>query len=237
MHGPSCGHYRFGGEWYAYPRNYYTMNRQDSLFFFVDLGDYQNRNLPDWAYKAFLTGAPPADIFRSNSALAKAYAAFAKGKYYDSLVQFRLASRLEPDNALIYLSRAQVQVAVKDYRSAYDDLVKGLEILPEWADVRVNLTEIYSRTEDLYQHTEQLEQWVERYPRDFKAHFVLGYFYYFHQDYESAKNELIYALSWDEKLPAAQLLMDKILEFEAESEVITRDPLEVQNDDIEVTTE
>lgn len=213
------------------------MNRPDSLFFFVDLGDYRNRNLPDWAYDAFLGNAVPADIFRSNKTLAKAYAAFAMGKYYDSLVQFRLASRLEPDNALIYLARAQVHVAVKDYRSAYEDLVKGLEIMPEWADVRFNLTEIYSRTEDLYQHTEQLEQWVERYPRDFKAHFVLGYFYYFHQDYEAAKNELIYTLSWDENLPAAQLLMDKILEFEAESEVITRDPLVVSEDEIEVTTE
>ncbi|MDQ8187020.1 hypothetical protein [Pelagicoccus sp. SDUM812002] len=221
VHTDTCGHYRFSGRWHAYPRSYYTINRSDSLFFFVDLGDYQNRNVPDWAYMEYLDNASPTDIFQSNRPLAKAYAAFAKGSYYDSLVQFKRASQMEPQNALIHLASAQAQIAVKDYRSAFDDIVRGMDLFPEWADAYVNLSEIYSRTEDLKQHTTQLKQWVERYPRDYKAHFVLGYFYYFHQEYDAAKTELLYALSWDDDLKPAQLLMDKILEFEAESEVLT----------------
>ncbi len=197
------------------------MNREDSLFFFVDLGDYRNRNVPEWAYKEFVKTGNPVDIFKSSSSLAKGYAAFAKGRYYDSLVQFKLASSREPKNGLIHLATAQAQIAVKDYRAAYDAIVEGMDLFPEWADAYVNLSEIYSRPEDLEEHTELLKKWVERYPRDFKAHFVLGYFYYFHQEYEAAKNELLYALSWDDGLEAAHLLMDHILAFEAESEVLT----------------
>ncbi len=237
IHNANCGHYKFSGRWYAYPRNYYTMNRPDSLYFFVDLGDYRNRNIPEWAYEKFLERGSPIDIFRSSNPLSKAYAAFAQGSYYDSLVQFKIASNLDRKNGLIYLASAQAQVAVKDYRSAFDDIVTGMELFPEWADAYVNLSEIYSRPEDLEQHTQQLEQWVERYPRDFKAHFVLGYFYYFHQDYDAAKNELLYALSWDDQLEPAHILMDHILEFEAESEVMTIDQDVAPTDEIEVTTE
>ncbi len=237
VHSANCGHYQFSGHWYAYPRSYYTMNREDSLYFFVDLGDYRNRNIPDWAYQEYFDDSSPVDIFRSSNSLAKAYAAFAKGRYYDSLVQFKTASKQYPQNALIHLAQAQAQIAVKDYRSAFDDIVRGMELFPEWADAYVNLSEIYSNTEDLEQHSLELTQWVERYPRDFKAHFVLGYFYYFHQEYDAAKDELLYALSWDEDLKPAQILMDKILEFEAEAEVLTIEEEASPEEEAVITTE
>ncbi|EDY84495.1 tetratricopeptide repeat domain protein [Verrucomicrobiia bacterium DG1235] len=237
IHGANCGHYRFSGRWHAYPREYYTMGRANSLFFFVDLGDYRNRNLPDWAYEEYLADYATADIFRSTTPLAKAYAAFAKSRYYDSLVQFRLASQIEPDNGLIYLARAQAQIAVKDYRAAFEDLKKGMTLLPEWADVRINLSEIYSDTIDLDTHISQLEAWVERYPRDYKAHFVLGYFYYFHQEYDAAKNELQYALSWNDQLEPALNLIDHILSFEAEQEVLTMEQDLPPSNEVEITTE
>lgn len=213
------------------------MNKEDSLFFFVDLGDYKNRNIPEWAYREFSPKGGPIDIFRSSSSLAKAYAAFAKGRYYDALVQFKLAGKVNPKNGLIHFATAQAQIAVKDYRSAYDELVEGLKIFPEWADTYINLSEIYSRPEDLETHTRQLKDWVERYPRDFKAHFVLAYFYYFHQEYEAAKTELLYALSWDDQLAPAHLLMDHILAFEAESEVLTIEQEPSPENEAEVTVE
>lgn len=213
------------------------MNRPDSLYFFVDLGDYENRNFPHWAYERFLDGGRPTEIFNSSQHLAKAYAAFAKGSYYDSLSQFKRALRNDPQNGLVYFARAQAQIAIKDYRAAFDDLTRGLELFPEWVDVRLNLTEIYSRNQDLARHAETLKDWVERYPRDHKAHFVLGYFYYFHQNYEAAKNELLYTLTWNEQLEPAQLLMDRILAFEAESEVLTLEQDLPPQEQAPITTE
>ncbi len=207
--------------WLEYPKSYYTMNRPDSLFFFIDLGSYSNRNMDSWAYDAFVGRGRAIDIFRSSAPLAQGYASFAKSRYYDALIRFREAARRDPDNALVYFAKAQAQIAVKDYRAAFEDIQRGMELYPEWADIYLNLTEIYSKREDLTEHTKQLQEWVERFPRDYKAHFVLGYFYYFQQDYDAAKNELLYALSWDEDLEAAHLLMDRILTFEAESEITT----------------
>lgn len=213
------------------------MNRTDSLYFFVDLGFYENRNFPRWAYERFLEGSRPTEVFKSSKPLPKAYATFAKGSYYESLSHFKRAIQKDPKNGLIYFARAQAQIAIKDYRAAYGDITRGFELFPEWADVQLNLTEIYSRSQDLSRHTEQLKEWVERYPRDYKAHLVLGYFYYFHQEYDAAKNELLYALSWDDELDAAHLLMDRILAFEAESEVHTLEQDLPPQDDIPVTTE
>jgi len=232
------GPYNFEDDWFLYPRDYYVMNRQDSLYFFVDLGHYKNRNFPDWAYERYLGKNQRAiDIFKSSKPLAKAYASFAKGRYYDSLANFKRAIYADPENGLTYLARAQAQIAIKDYRGAFHDISRGLELFPEWAGVRINLSEIYSSSEEDIRHFEQLEDWVERYPRDYKAHFVLGYFYYFHQDYEAAKNELLYALAWDENLKPAQLLMDHILEIEAESEILTLEQTRNPEEKPETTTE
>ena len=232
------GPYHFEGRWYVYPKDYYVMGRQDSLYFFVDLGHYKNRNFPDWAYDRHLaTGERPVDIFRTSKPLGKAYAAFAKGSYYNALSNFRRAIYQDPENGLTYLARAQAQIAIRDYRAAYLDIKQGLERLPEWVDVRVNLSEIYSDTEAGVRHFERLEDWVKRYPSDYKARFVLGYLHYFHQNYDAAKHELLEALAREEQLPPAHLIMDRILEIEAEFEIQTHEQSPASQEEIPVTVE
>ena len=71
--------------------------------------------------------------------------------------------------------------------------------------------------------------WVGEYPRDYKAHFVLGYFHYFRQDYDAAKSEFVYTLAWDESHLQAKQLMESILVFEAETEVLA-----AENEDLEI---
>lgn len=203
------------------------MNRLNSFFFFVDLGDYVVRNLPKYVYDQNRSGGREIDIFNAHDTVSRAYAGFSQRNYYNSLLAFNTAIKADSDNGLLYLARAQVNIATNDYRAAYDDLVSGMELIPEWADVDLNIAEFYSNPHDLQKHMRELEVWVEKYPRDFKAHFVLGYFYYFQQDYISAKSELIYALSWNGEHQQSHDLMDRILAREAEAEIADAELTEV----------
>ncbi|MDQ8202484.1 hypothetical protein QEH54_05630 [Pelagicoccus sp. SDUM812003] len=237
VHGNDCGHYYVSGRWFTYPRSYYRIGQSDSLFFFIDLGDYRNRHFPDWAYDEFLAGGSPVDIFYSKTPISQAYVSFAQNRYYDSIMHFKRAIIADPDNGLLYLARAQAYIAIGDYREAFDDLKKGMEIIPGWVDLRLSLSEIYSDSDSFARHANELEEWVERYPRDFKAHFVLGYVYFFNQNYEEAKNELLYALSWDDELEPAHAMMDNILRYEAEAEAYTYEESTDPNEEADTTQE
>ncbi len=221
VHGANCGHFYYERRWHTYPRRYYTRNRHSSFYFFVDLGDYRRRNVSPRVYEDYIDyDSAPADIFSDDDPLSRAYAAFNEGKFYESVVAFNEAIERESDNGVLYIARAQAFVAISDYRAAYDDLVQGLELTPEWTEIELNLAEIYANPDWFQEHFDALSQWVGEYPRDYKAHFVLGYFHYFRQDYEAAKSEFVYTLAWDESHPQARQLMDAILAVEAESEVM-----------------
>tara|TARA_B110000467_G_scaffold164557_1_gene194275 strand:- start:2130 stop:3587 length:1458 start_codon:yes stop_codon:yes gene_type:complete len=221
IHGANCGHHYYERRWNSYPRGYYTRHRHDSFYFFVDLGDFRRRNVSTHVYEESLDyGNEPVDIFNDEDALSRAYAAFNAGKFYESVIAFNQAIEEDPENGILYIARAQAQVAIRDYRSAYDDLIIGLEMVPEWSEVELNLAEIYGNPDWFQDHYDNLNKWVGEYPRDYKAHFVLGYFHYFRQDYEAAKSEFVYTLAWDEEHPQAKQMMESILVFEAETEVM-----------------
>jgi len=221
VHGAGCGHFYYERRWHSYPRRYYTRHRHSSFYFFVDLGDYRRRNVSQRVYDDYIDyDSQPTDIFGDEDPLSRAYAAFNAGKFYESVVAFNEAIEREPDNGVLYIARAQAFVAISDYRAAYDDLVHGLELTPEWTEIELNLAETYADPEWFEEHFDALSQWVSEYPRDYKAHFVLGYFHYFRQDYEAAKSEFVYTLAWDESHEQAKQLMDSILAIEAESEVM-----------------
>ena len=230
VHGSNCGHYYYERRWNSYPRRYYTRNRHESFYFFVDLGDYRRRNVSTHVYEQSLDyGKEPVDIFNDEDALSRAYSAFNAGKFYESVIAFNQAIEEDPENGVLYIARAQAQVAIRDYRSAYDDLILGLEMVPEWTEVELNLAEIYGNPDWFQEHYDELSNWVGEYPRDYKAHFVLGYFHYFRQDYDAAKSEFVYTLAWDESHLQAKQLMESILVFEAETEVLA-----AENEDLEI---
>lgn len=226
VHGTGCGHHFYRNRWRAYPRHFYTRSRFDSFFFFVDLGSYESRNLPRRVYRETLVGDQPIDVFESSDPVSAAYAAFSDGNYYASLVEFNQAIGQDPENGILYLARAQARVAIGDYRLAYEDLIEGMRRIPEWADVAFNVSEIYSDPEDLGEHLAALEAWIERNPGDARGRFVLGYLYYFLQDYESAKGELVRVLSTNESHEQAKALLQRALQDEADQDAATREPAE-----------
>ena len=70
--------------------------------------------------------------------LSRAYAAFARGRFYESVIAFNDAIEFEPENGILYFARAQAHVAIRDYRSAYDDMIRGMIWFPngqKWISV------------------------------------------------------------------------------------------------------
>ena len=108
-----------------------------------------------------------------------------------------------------------------------------MELVPEWAEVDLDLAEIYGNPEWFQEHYDALNRWVGEYPRDYKAHFVLGYFHYFRQDYEAAKSEFVYTLAWDDSHLQAKQLMESILVLEAEAEVLAAENGDLENAPVE----
>ena len=103
-----------------------------------------------------------------------------------------------------------------------------MELVPEWTEVEFSVAELYANPDWFEEHYESLARWVSDYPRDYKAHFVLGYIHYFQQDYTAAKSEFIYTFAWDKDHPQARMLMDSILVFEEETEVRAVEKEEVE---------
>lgn len=233
VHGAGCGHYYYGGVWSVYPRTYYTRGRRNNFYFFVNLGDFRRRNVPEYVYEeSIYIEEDPVDVYEDSSPLSRAYAAFAKGSFYESVIAFNESIDADPENGVLYLARAQAHIAIADYRTAYEDLIRGMELVPEWTEVEFSVAELYANPDWFEEHYESLARWVSDYPRDYKAHFVLGYIHYFQQDYSAAKSEFIYTLAWDKDHPQAAMLMDSILAYEAEAEVRA-----VEKEDVEAFEE
>ncbi len=221
-HGPGYGHHYYVGRWSLYPRYYYTRHRRNCFYFFVDLGNYRSRNITTRVYERYVYhDTEPVDVFVAGDPVSRAYAAFGRGSFYQSVIAFNEAIEADPGNGILFLARAQAHIAIKDYRAAYDDLMLGMELVPEWTEVDFNIVELYGDPVWFEEHLNNLDRWVADFPRDYKAHFVLGYIHYFQQNYAAAKSEFIHALAWNEDHEQANRLMDSILEYEAETEVMS----------------
>lgn len=210
-------YYYFYDRWYAYPRHYYWYRPRHSFYWFVDLGDYVYREVPVYVVehqKRYVV--ENVEVFESDDPLREAYAAFANQDYYHAVASFSDALYDYPDDGLIYFGRAQAYVAIRDYRAAYEDILDGMELIPDWPQIRLNITEIYSEPIDFDIHLAELEQWVRTNDHDYRAHFVLGYVYYFLQEYELAKAELVRVLRDKPGHPVAERFLDEIYQRELE---------------------
>ncbi len=222
-HGAGCGHYYHHNHWYSYPETYYSYRPRNDFYFFVNLGDYAVREVPVYVqqtevrYVSTAVDNPPetVSVLEDTDPLSRAYADFANEDYFRAIVHFSDAISRDSNDGLNYLGRAQAYVAVGDYRAAYSDVIAGMERIPDWPDIKLNLTEIYADPDTFTKHLRFLEQWVEKHPTDYRAHFVLGYIYYFIQDYDRAKYELAFTLSSVKEHPQAMRLLDEIYERQA----------------------
>jgi len=218
VHYSGCGHYYYDNFWHAYPQTYYNRCRPRSFYFFTDLGGYEDRSVPTYvsSYQQQYPEPDPVNVYEAQDPLSEAYSAFARQDYYQSVVSFNDAVQQHGDDGLLYFARAQSYFAVADYASAYSDIVYGMGLIPDWGQVRFNMTELYNDPEEFTRQLRALEGWVSEHPNDFHAHFVLGYVYYFIQEYDLAKSELVYTLAYAPEHPQARRLLDQIYERQSE---------------------
>lgn len=227
-HYDGCGHHYWGNRWNTYPRVYYRSWRPQSFYFFVNLGDYETRSVPNYVQTVQTRYAPePYYIDEATDPLSEGYDAFATKDYYNAVVHFNDAIKQTPDDGLLYFARAQANIGIDDYKSSYDDIIAGMELIPDWGRVKFNMIELYSDPEEFTKQLQKIEDWVEKYPRDFRSHFVLGYVYFFIQEYDLAKSELVYALAYEPEHAQAKRLIEDIYAAQAEADVT--DPTVAQN--------
>lgn len=219
VHGPDCGHFFHHGAWYAYPSSYYVRRPSESFYFFVDLGAYGDRRVPDYVstYQRQYD-RQRGDVFEGRDHAASAYAHFAEKRYFRAIVEFDAAIEQRRDDGLLYFARAQAFFAVGDYRSAYEDLIAGMQWIPDWLDTQLNLTELYGDPAEFTAQLQALQKWTREEPKDFRAHFLLAYVYYFLQEYDLARAEVVYTLAYAPDHAEARRLLDKIYERQAEQE-------------------
>lgn len=220
VHGAGCGHHYYAGVWNSYPRTYYERDRSGGFYFFGSLGSYGERNVPDYVVDIQTRyETEPVDIFDADDHLSQAYAFFVEKSYYRSITEFDGAIAENPGDGLLYFGRALAHVAISDYWSAYDNIIEGMELIPDWPDVRLNMMELYGDPDEFSAQFEALQSWLERHPTDSRAHFVLGYIAFFLQEFELARSELVYTLAYWPDHAQAQRLIEEIFELQAEAEL------------------
>lgn len=207
---------------YDRPRSY-VRHRPSRFYFFVDLGDYESRRVPSYVHEVQTRyEEPPTDVRESSDPLGAGYALFANGSYYHALVEFDRAVAAAPDDGLVLFARAQAYFAVRDYRSAHDDIARGMELIPDWGRVEINMKEFYSDPASLDEQIASLERWTATHPDDYRGRFVLGYVRYFLQDYVGARSELVRVLALKEDHAQARRLLENVYEREAAAELAAR---------------
>lgn len=183
-------YYYYQNYWTVYPPYYYSRCRSNSFFFFVDLGAYETRYIPTYVREyqvTYYNEAQPVDIYEASDSLSRAYAAFAREDYYSAITHFDRAVREHPKDGLLYFARAQAFFAVSDYRNAYEDILTGMDLIPDWPKINLNLTEVYSDPAAFDDQLDALSRRIQDRPDDYKAEFVLGYTYFFLQNYVRAR--------------------------------------------------
>ena len=213
-------HHYLGG-WFIYPRHIYQRCRTKSFYFFIDLGGYEVRHVP-YVVREYQVRyeTEPVDVFTNGDWLSIAYQRFAQGRYDESVGAFDHAIRRQPFDGVLYFARAQALIAAGSHLRAYVDLMMGMDLIPDWPDIDLNIMELYGEPQDFVNHLRYLEEQVAANPTDYRLHFVLGYVYFFIQEYELSKMELVYTMSYSNEHHQALRLLEEIYEIEIEDDTI-----------------
>ncbi len=97
-------------------------------------------------------------------------------EYGRAVQRFRQAIRRLPDEPMPYFLLAQALVAQGKYHEAYDSLLAGLRLRPDWPRSDFRPLELYGEAVGEYaDHFAKLEQTLRRHPDDPVLLFLVGY--------------------------------------------------------------
>ncbi len=114
--------------------------------------------------------------------------AFAEGEYGRAAQRFRQAVRVRPDEPLAYFLLAQALLAGGNYHDAFDAIVAGMRLEPDWPRRRFQPLEMYGRHLDEYTALlPATEKALARHPHDPELLFLRGYVLWFDGRKEEAR--------------------------------------------------
>ncbi|MEP0845670.1 MAG: hypothetical protein HRF50_02490 [Phycisphaerae bacterium] len=115
-----------------------------------------------------------SDANALNDELLKAEAFMEIGEYFDAANRYERATRLAPGNPLPVIGRGHAALAAGDYLSAAVHLLRGLEMFPQIAGFRVDLTRLLGGGEIVDIRRSDIMKQLERH-EDPRLRFLLGY--------------------------------------------------------------
>lgn len=117
-------------------------------------------------------------------------ASFKKADYQMAARLFKTAIEKKQDSPVVHIAYGDSLFALGKFGEAAEAIVKGLEIYPKYAESHINRRDFYGDPSEFDSQLETLEAYVSKNPSDHNARFLLGYNYFFIQDYDRADEQL-----------------------------------------------
>ncbi|HVN78589.1 MAG TPA: tetratricopeptide repeat protein [Terriglobia bacterium] len=115
---------------------------------------------------------------------------FKKADYQMAARLFKTAIDKKQDAPVVHIAYGDSLFALGKFGEATQAIVKGLEIYPKYAESHINRRDFYGDPSDFDSQLQTLEAYVSKNPADHNARFLLGYNYFFIQDYDRADEQL-----------------------------------------------
>jgi tetratricopeptide (TPR) repeat protein len=147
---------------------------------------------------------------------------FKKSDYSMAAKLFKRAIETQQDVPVVHIAYGDSLFALGRFDEATQAILKGLEIYPKYAESQINRRDFYSNPSEFDAQLQKLENYVHKHPTNLNARFLLGYNYFFIQDYDRADEQLQAVLADKSCHSSALYLHDLILRFSTQK---TKNPL------------
>jgi tetratricopeptide (TPR) repeat protein len=141
---------------------------------------------------------------------------FKKSDYSMAAKLFKRAIEAQNDVPVVHIAYGDSLFALGRFDEATRAILKGLEIYPKYAESQINRRDFYGNPSDFDAQLQKLEHYVHKHPTNLNARFLLGYNYFFIQDYDRADQQLLSLLSDKSFHSSALYLHDLILRFSSQ---------------------
>ncbi|MEW5979237.1 MAG: tetratricopeptide repeat protein [Acidobacteriota bacterium] len=175
-----------------------------SLYFLKELQSAASTRPPTNPAGSEATGLPVDQLIQQGSTL------FKNSEYGMAARLFQTVIETNASLPVVHIAYGDALFALGRFDEAAQAIVRGLEIYPQYAEQVINRRDFYGNPRDFDLQLSKLEKFVRDHPNDERAKFLLGYNYFFIQDYANASKH--FGSPWrDESLgPSARYLQSLI---------------------------
>ncbi len=141
---------------------------------------------------------------------------FKKADYQMAAKLFKTAIDKKQDSPVVHIAYGDSLFALGKFGEATQAIIKGLEIYPKYAESHINRRDFYGDPSEFDLQLETLEAYVSKNPADHNARFLLGYNYFFIQDYDRADEQLQAVLTNQYLQSSARYLHNLIRKYQSQ---------------------